>query len=164
MITDGLFFVVNFCMFDFFLVVSDNRHRRVRDQEDFTTRVSLVVVRVRGLPVELDTINHVSRFFAQFSQWLYAYVRIIRLHIADNALCPSLRCVSKRAEGRIMPYPTNSRCADAYRNGALQYPRDRAGVGSGVREQERSMKAKPSGENSGLIKPKRTSIVRVYGK
>lgn len=109
MITDGLFFVVNFCMFDFFLVVSDNRHRRVRDQEDFTTRVSLVVVRVRGLPVELDTINHVSRFFAQFSQWLYAYVRIIRLHIADNALCPSLRCVSEWAEGRVMPYPTNSR-------------------------------------------------------
>lgn len=66
MITDGLFFVVNFCMFDFFLVVSDNRHRRVRDQEDFTTRVSLVVV--RGLPVEIDTINHVSRFFAQFSR------------------------------------------------------------------------------------------------
>ena len=52
-----------------------------------TTRVSLVVV--RGLPVDFIYDNHVPRF-AQFSQWLYMYVWMIRLYIADNALCPSL--------------------------------------------------------------------------
>lgn len=147
MITDGLFFVVNFCMFDFFLVVSDNRHRRVRDQEDFTTRVSLVVV--RGLPVELDTINHVSRFF----QWLYAYVRIIRLHIADNALCPSLRAF-RRGQKAVLcrtrltpdePMPTGV-----------------AGVGSGVQEQEKSMKVKR--QELRFDKTEMSIHVRVYGK
>ena len=153
MITDGLFFVVNFCMFDFFLVVSDNRHRRVRDQEDFTTRVSLVVVRIRGLPVELDTINHVSRFFAQFSQWLYAYVRIIRLHIADNALCPSLRAF--RSGQKAVLCRTRLTPDEPMPTGV-------AGVGSGVQEQEKSMKVKR--QELRFDKTEMSIHVRVYGK
>lgn len=151
MITDGLFFVVNFCMFDFFLVVSDNRHRRVRDQEDFTTRVSLVVV--RGLPVELDTINHVSRFFAQFSQWLHAYVRIIRLHIADNALCPSLRAF--RSGQKAVLCRTRLTPDEPMPTGV-------AGVGSGVQEQEKSMKVKR--QELRFDKTEMSIHVRVYGK